>query len=249
VSFDLTTFVLEVLNFLVLVWLLQRFFYRPVLAVIERRRADGAAILASAQALRDEAEGLKDRYEASIARAAEERSRAMAELEGDVAVERGRRLAGIDAELAAERERRQSLEARERGERDAAREREALALAARFVSRLLERVASPALEDKLVELAEADLQTMAPEQRASLQAAFSKPGARVQITTAYPLAPARRSALATGLGALAGTGPTVQFLEDTTLKAGLRIVAGPWLLSANLGEELEFFRTSVDHAD
>lgn len=247
-SFDPTTFVLEVLNFLVLVWLLQRFFYRPVLAVIERRRADGAAILASAQALRDEAEGLKAQYEASIARAAEDRGRAIAQLDGEVAAERARRLAAVDVELDAERQRRQALEARERGERDAAREREALALAARFASRLLERMASPALEDKLVELAEADLQALAPEQRASLQAALAKPGARVEVSTAYPLSPARRSALTTELSALAGTAPSLQFSQDTALKAGLRIVAGPWLLSANLDDELEFFRTSLDHA-
>ena len=32
-----TTFVLEIVNFLILVWLLKHFFYRPVLAVVARR--------------------------------------------------------------------------------------------------------------------------------------------------------------------------------------------------------------------
>ena len=33
-----STFVLEMINFLVLVWILKHFFYRPVLGVIERRQ-------------------------------------------------------------------------------------------------------------------------------------------------------------------------------------------------------------------
>ena len=49
-EFDWTTFALEALNFLVLVWLLKRFFYRPVLAVIEARRAETAKTIADAEA-------------------------------------------------------------------------------------------------------------------------------------------------------------------------------------------------------
>ena len=36
---DWTTFALEIINFLVLVWILKRFLYRPVLDTLARRRA------------------------------------------------------------------------------------------------------------------------------------------------------------------------------------------------------------------
>ncbi len=39
-NLDWSTLALQTVNFLVLVWLLQRFLYRPVLAVIDRRRAE-----------------------------------------------------------------------------------------------------------------------------------------------------------------------------------------------------------------
>ena len=35
---DWTTFALEIINFLILVWILKRFFYHPVLDIIARRR-------------------------------------------------------------------------------------------------------------------------------------------------------------------------------------------------------------------
>lgn len=248
-NFDSTTFVLEVLNFLVLVWLLQRFFYRPVMEVIERRRAEEAAVITGAQALRDEAMGLKTEYEARLARAAEDRDRAMAKLDGEIAQERARRLAAIEVEVDAERQRREALEARERSERDAERERRAIALAARFATRLLARVASPELEDKLIELAQADLHAIGPDQRAALQAALGKPGARVKVLTAYPLGPARRSALSTALRTLAGQTLAIEFAEEPTLEAGLCITVGPWVLMASLRDELEFFCTTTDHGE
>ena len=36
---DWTTFILEIINFLVLVWILHRFLYQPVMNVIAQRRA------------------------------------------------------------------------------------------------------------------------------------------------------------------------------------------------------------------
>ena len=76
-SFDWSTFLLEVLNFLVLVWLLQHFLYRPVLAVIERRRSESEKITDAAQALRAQAQALKTEYEVRMAHADEDRERAL----------------------------------------------------------------------------------------------------------------------------------------------------------------------------
>ena len=66
-EFDWTTFVLEALNFLVLVWLLKRFFYQPVLAEIEARRDATAKTIADAETVRREAEALKSEYQAHLA--------------------------------------------------------------------------------------------------------------------------------------------------------------------------------------
>lgn len=39
-NFDLTTFVFELVNFGLLIWILQRVLYRPLRAGIERRRSE-----------------------------------------------------------------------------------------------------------------------------------------------------------------------------------------------------------------
>jgi F-type H+-transporting ATPase subunit b len=236
-EFDLTTFALEVLNFLVLVWLLKRFFYRPVLAVIEKRQAETAKTIADAEAVRHEAEALKNEYRTHLTQADKERAVAKSGLDEEIAVERARRLAAVEAEVNADRQRRQMLEAREKSEREAALEREAVMIATRFASRFLERLAGPELNAKLVELALNELDALAPEKLDALR----DPGVSIRVVSAYPLDTAQRAAFALALGRLSGRSLTPEFTEDAMLKAGVCIMAGSWVLMANLRDELGFF--------
>ena len=246
-QFDLTTFALEVLNFLVLVWLLKRFFYQPVLAVIEARRAAGAAILEQAEASQRAADAMKAECEARLAQADRERAAATAALEGEIAAERVRRLAALESELTLERKRHAALAAQQAGHRASALEREAVALAARFTARLLDRVAGPELEARLADLALADLPLLAPERLDALRAALHEPGVNVRVVSAHALDAARRVAFSDALGRLAGRPPDITFSEEPALKAGVSIMAGSWVLMANLRDELGFFASSFDH--
>lgn len=246
-NLDATTFALEVLNFLVLVWLLKRFLYKPVLDVIERRRSEDEKTVAAARALRAQADALKTQYEARLANAAQDRERALAKLDGEIAAERARRLAAIQVEAQADRERRQALDARDVERRDAERDRRAVRMGARFASRLLERLAGPELEGRIVELALADLRTLTDEQRQGLQQALAAPDPGVEVTSAHALAPAQRLALTQALADLAGSPVEPTFATDASLKAGLRVRAGAWLLKASLVDELAFFEGTVPH--
>ena len=246
-QFDLTTFALEVLNFLVLVWLLKRFFYQPVLAVIEARRAAGAAILDEAQASQRAADAMKAQCEAQLLQADQKRAAATAALEGELAAERARRLAALESELTLERKRHAALAAQQAEQRAGALEREALALAARFSARLLDRVAGPELEARLADLALADLPLLAPERLEALRAALLLPGVNVRVVSAHALDAARRVAFSDALGRLAGRPPDIAFSEDPALKAGVSIMAGAWVLMANLRDELGFFASSFEH--
>ena len=242
-EFDLTTFILEVINFLVLVWLLKRFFYRPVLAVIETRQAATAKTIADAEALRRGAEALKTEYTTRLADVDKERAAARSKLDEEIAAERTKRLAAVEAEVNADRQRREMLEARERSEREAALEREALGIAARFASRFLDRLAGPELNAKLAELALGELDALAPEKLDFLR----DPGTSIKVVSAYPLDAAQRAAFSETLGKLAGRSVTPEFAEDAMLKAGVCIMAGAWVLMANLRDELGFFSGSLDH--
>ena len=55
-EFNLSTFLIEIANFLILIWILQRLFYKPLLAMIAQRKQHIDQTLADAQAVRQKAE-------------------------------------------------------------------------------------------------------------------------------------------------------------------------------------------------
>lgn len=240
-KFDWTTFALEALNFLILVWLLKRFFYRPVLAVIEARRAETAKTMADAEAVRSAGEALKSQYQAHLAEVDKERAAAKAQLDKEIVAERARRLSALDVEIAEERSRRDALEARERSDLELTMERKAMAIAARFAARLLERLAGPDLEAKLADLALSELDAAGPDKLEALRTALREAGGTIKVVSAYPLDDARRAAFTRTLSALAGQELAPKFIDDAVLKAGVCIMAGSWVLMANLRDELNFF--------
>jgi F-type H+-transporting ATPase subunit b len=63
---DLKILVTQVIGFLIVLWVLKRYAWKPVLALLEERRARIANDVASAEKLRQEAERIKAEYEQQL---------------------------------------------------------------------------------------------------------------------------------------------------------------------------------------
>ncbi len=239
---DWTTFILEVLNFLVLVWLLKRFLYKPVLSAIAQRKSDIEKQVADSQALRKEAETLREQYEGRIADWERERAAARSRLIEEIGTERARLTADLRTGLEQERDKAQALEERRLSELSRRVEEEALAQGGRFAARLLSRLASAEVEMQLVQVVLEDLRTLPDHRRETLRAALSQQEASSTVTSAYQLAPAQRDALSEALFSLVGRPISITWRQDPELKAGLHVSLGSWILSANLRDELKFFQ-------
>src|SRR5450631_3657146 len=70
----------QILNFLVLVWLLKRFLYKPILNAIESREKRIAAELAAAAATMSAAEAKRDEFSKKSAALDDERSAILAQV-------------------------------------------------------------------------------------------------------------------------------------------------------------------------
>lgn len=243
---DWSTFLLELINFLILVWILKRFLYAPIKAAIEGRRKRVDDVLAQARETRAEAERLRADYASREQAWATERDQARATLERELAAERARRLDELQAELQRQRAKAATLAARQVREARRRDEEAALALAAGFGSRLLTRLADPALESRLVEMVIEDLPRLSEAHRAILAAAADNDRARVQVQSAYPLSDAQLAALESALSAAAGRELHCEQGPDPSLIAGVRIDAGPLVMRANLRDELRFFAEAAE---
>ncbi|WP_260293981.1 F0F1 ATP synthase subunit delta [Sedimenticola hydrogenitrophicus] len=246
---DWSTFALEVVNFLILIWLLKRFFYQPVLNVIAQRRRQIREELRQASREQAEANQLKTRYEARLGDWETERQAARAALEQELVQERGKRLRQLDDELDRQRLKHAARDLQQQTQWRRQAETEALQLGAAFTSRLLTTLAGPELDRRLRQLFIDQLTTLPESALKQLHQGRLDEAPRIEVVSALPLDESQQQAIRQALEQRIG--PSLgqwQFRQDTQLIAGLRISIGGWLLHANLQDELRFFSEAA-HAE
>lgn len=236
-----STFILEIINFLVLVWILKRFLYKPVLDMIARRQASVDRTLADAKQLHEDAEKLQQQYEGRLAAWDEERRQAREKLAEELHADRTRKLEELKTTLEQERQRARVAEERRLNDARQAMEDTALAQGALLATRLLEQAACPEIETKLVELVIDELSKLPAERLASLRGSFGQIGEAINITSAFPLSKDQQQRLQSALTSVVGKDRPLDFTQDKNLLAGVRINIGSWQLAANLRDELKGF--------
>jgi len=238
VELNWTTVVLEILNFLVLVWILKRFLYRPVLQMVERRRAGIEATLNEAREREQAAEKLRAQFENRLTDWQQDKLAARAELQREMQQQRTHAMEELQQTLDAEREKVQVLEKRQAHELEEQREREALEIGARFAARLLHALSGPELEARIVELVCTQLARLPEAQQAALRRVNTT---NIDVQSAFTLNETQRAAITQALNAVTGQRTTLAFSEQPELLAGLRLSVGDWTLGANLRDELKGF--------
>jgi F-type H+-transporting ATPase subunit b len=247
VQLSWSTFVLEIVNFLVLVWILKRFLYKPVLDVIARRREAIGKTLSDAQDRLSKAQALESQYQNRLNEWGQEKQAAHEVLRREIETERGRLMAALMTSLDQEREKARVLEERQRLEALRRNEEQAYRQGATFAGKLLARLAGPDLENRLLQTALEDLPTLPPERLEELRAAYTAVENPVTVASAYPLSEEQRLRLQASFTKLLGPArATWDFCQDPNLVAGLRVNIGPWVLRANLQDELQYFAEMHD---
>ncbi|MEZ5540460.1 MAG: F0F1 ATP synthase subunit delta [Pseudomonadota bacterium] len=236
-----STFVLEILNFLILVWILKHFLYQPVLGVIARRRAGIEQSVQAAKTLQAEAENLKARYEGRLAEWDRERAQAREQLAGELEQERATRQAQLATALDQEREKARVGESRRLDDIRRRYTEAALAQGARFAARLLEHAAGAETEAHLAELLLDELGRLPPERLAALRNSHATAPAAALVRSAFPLPDKQRQRLQQVLTDICGKDTGVEYVQDPALVAGLHITIGAWVLAVNIRDELSGF--------
>jgi len=236
-----STFILEIANFLILVWILKRFFYQPVLDIIARRQASIEATLAEANAVRSEAREQQHRYQDRLADWEREKQTAQGELDSEIRRQREQQLADLESDLAMVREKELVLVQRKlEGERQQLVD-SALQQSARFATQLLSAAAGPEVERGLIRLLLDELNKLPAEQREKLRTVNNATADKTVITSAYALDQPTRRALEKLCREILPTNDEFHYQQDPAILAGVRIDLGSWVLGANLQDELNGF--------
>lgn len=236
-----STFLLEIVNFLVLVWILKHFLYRPVLDVIARRRQGIEDQLDEARHLHEEAESMKAEYENLLVDRERDLQQAKQAVAEEVKEEKARQLAALETELIQERKKAEAAEARQRESTVQELQNRALQQGARFATCLLEKAAGPELEARLIELALNQISELPPDQLTALKNQWGVPLEKIIVATAYPIPDNLRSAVEETLKSISELDLPIGYVEEPELLAGLQVSIGAWELNTNLRDELKGF--------
>jgi F-type H+-transporting ATPase subunit b len=241
VELNWSTFILEIINFLVLVWILKHFFYKPVLNIIARRKADIDKTLTQAKDLHTKAETLRHQYEHRLQDWEQEKQVARDELRTEVDQERSRLMQGLHQSIEQERKKIEvSNQQRLQATINKAEEM-ALTHSAQFAARLLETISGPEVEDHLLTLLIDNLKQLPTGRLDMLRASWGEAPSEIQIVSAYPLSEKQRQSLEQTLKDITQLTLPFQYKQDKALLAGLRISIGAWVLGINLQDELKGF--------
>lgn len=246
-DFDWTTFILEIINFLILIWILKRFLYQPVLDIIDKRRAGIDQAMNEAQRLEEEAKALKQQNEQFLVEWENQKEIAHAQLSTELAEIRERKLSELTQRIEEETERRKILGERRQLEYEQKVEEKAIEKGTAFVGTLLSRMATPELEAQLFQLLLEDLDGLNEKNRRAIAEATVSLTSPILVQSAFPLSRAQCEALSSALAGIIGHKPELVFHCNDMLLAGIYIEIGPWILHANLRDELKFFSKPVQH--
>lgn len=103
-KFDFTTFIFEIINFLVLIWILQKVFYKPVISNLQKRKDLIDSKLEEADKKEKDVEELKIKYDSLLNGYEQRKKESMDKLQQEISIERDKKLAEIDEELKLKKE-------------------------------------------------------------------------------------------------------------------------------------------------
>lgn len=192
---DWFTVVAQALNFVILVFLMRRFLYRPILHAIDEREKRIAARLADADAKRDEAQRERDKYQHRNEEIAQQRVALLSQATDEAKAERQRLL--DDARQAADAlssKRQETLRNDVRHLNQAIgnrTQREVFAI----VRKALTELAGASLEERLGEVFTRRLREMEGPARASLAEALKTATDPARVRSAFDLPAEQRAAI------------------------------------------------------
>jgi len=235
----------QALNFIILLWLLKRYLYKPILNAVDAREKRIAAELADADSKRTEAQKERDEFEQKNEEFDRQRAALMSKATKEANSERQRLL--DDARNAADAlagKRREALRS------DAVNlnqgilrrtQQEVFAIA----RKVLIDLASTNLEERMIEVFIRRLRSMDGKAKESLGEALKAACEPVLIRTAFDLAEAQRSALQKALNQTFSVDIQVRFETAPDLVSGIELSASGQKIAWSIADYLASLEKGV----
>jgi len=245
-QFDWWTFALQTINFAILVWLLHRFLYRPVLAAVDARRAEIDKAYADAEQARAESEKQLAALKDERAHIAEEREAALKSVAAEAEQTAAARRAQAEREAAAIVAEGEKAIAGERRDALVALQHASMEFGARVARLLLEEIPADYRADAWLDRLSSHIAGLSAEERERMVTGVGE-ARPLRIVTAAALAPPTADKWRGRLRAELGNDDlAIVFDVDAELIAGVELHFPNSILRLSWQSQLEALRAKIE---
>lgn len=239
------TVVAEMLNFLILVWLLKRFLYKPILKAIDERENKIAAQLKDAETKKTEATKEQEEFKKKNDQFDLQRKGLMDKAVSDTNVERDKLLDAARKDAIALRTKleKAAADAQESRNREIAQKTQEEVLA--IARKALAEVASSSLEAQSVQVFLKRLSGATEDERKQFIGAFKVSGSKIVVQSAFELSADQRASIGGAINGILGSTGELQFTTVPGLISGIELSSDGFKLAWSLSEYLNSLEKSM----
>lgn len=240
-KFDLLTYLFEIINFFILLWILKKLLYKPVISVLKKRKEYIDTKIREAEEAQAKVEKLKQEYEKLLQDIENIKKAKLAEITKQVEEEKEKLYKQMKAEIDAEREK--FLESLQIEKREVINEIKEFIInySLQFVSKILVKVSDENLHKNLFKLALEAIENLPDEDKKSISEEL-KHQKFILIETAYPLTEEEKNKLKDLIKKEFGIEVSIKEEEKKDLIAGVSIHIGSKLIDLSLEGQLSVFQ-------
>ncbi|MCA9838573.1 MAG: F0F1 ATP synthase subunit delta [Trueperaceae bacterium] len=245
-TIDLFTVLAQLINFLILLFLLRRFLFTPVIRIMEERQAHISSQLEEAEATKQAAKLALQGYQQQEAELANQRDRLIEQARQEADKTKTSLLKQAKAELEGQREQwYQALDSEKTSFLQALQKRSSREFY-KSMHRALADLADLELEAQITEVFIRRLQNLDGAQRSSLQEALKQASGNACLLSSYPLAAESRSKLETVLKSVLDSKLELSYQQNAELICGLELTLLDKKLSWSLASYLDALEASLN---
>jgi len=243
---DWFTVIAQVINFLILVWLLKRFLYQPIVSAIDARERRIATELANADAKKTEAQQERDAFQHKNEVFEQQRAALLSQVMDEAKAERLRLLDAARQESDSLRAKRKEALKSEQQSLSEALTRRAREEVFAIAHKVLVDLAGTTLEERMAEVFLRRLRELDDAGRTKLKSAFKASSNPLLVRTAFILPLAHRFAIETAVKGILGSDTQVEFETAPDLVSGIEISTNGQKVAWSITDYLASLGQGVD---
>ena len=245
-SINWFTVIAQIINFLILVAVLKRFLYKPILLAIDEREKKVRSQIANAEQIEAEAKQIKNEFQLKSDQLTQTKTQLLQQVYSQAELEKQQLENEARAQLLEHQTKWKAAFAEDQRKLLHASEVQIVSQVIKTSELLLTTLAEQTLEEQMIKQFLHRMVQLPEVEKAKLfEAASRLPDSKINITTSFTVSTLQQKAIALAIEQFLAQKIEVNYNTDTSLISGIICIINGYKLEWSIAEALEKYKTSL----